>query len=558
MLKFLKQNFFAFVFLSLLIVIVFKNLPQTFYQQDEWFSLGAVISTGPDAIFTGVWQPLDLLFVKGRILSGVIGYLFLNYFPLENSQLAIFAIALHIIATLLVYLLIYRFLKNLIISLLGACFFAVNAVSHGAVTWPIIAVNTVTSTILIILGIFFFFKYLDNFRLKWAIISGLMIYISLWFKETGTYLFLSLPLSVLLFKRFTSLNFLKTFWFFILPFVSIIIFRIIQYKSLPTVTNLYITGQNEHFFSTLILRAFLYPLTSFSLMFVPGGHFLSFAREILREIYPFFSSAENNILIAQSVILDLLSTILTGVIFLLVFILNRKETLHIKRLVYFWLIFTFMSFLPYILQSKDFSYLESRYYYLSVVGASVLLAWVLKRLWEIFPSGRRISGQSFFYTIILPICIIYLIVHANVVRGSIAEQVKIANLQKSFIAQLKTLVPTLDNKRSVFYTSSDQNFWAEGNKLPFQQGSGYTLMILYYDSKKIPNEFLRAQSLLEDGFLFGIGTQGYKEKGEYGFGYFWDKNELEKALKQYNLPTSSVIKLEYNSNTNKLKRINYD
>src|SRR3989344_5949416 len=85
--------------------------------------------------------------------------------------------------------------------------------------------------------------------------------------------------------------------------------------------------------------------------------------------------------------------------------------------------------------------------------------------------------------------------------------------------------------------------------LPFQQGSGYTLMVLYYNSGKIPKSFLK------DGFLFEIGSQGYKESDNMGFGFFTDKKELEKAVTNYNLPPSSILHLQYLWQDNKLVRV---
>lgn len=548
MIKLFKKNLLSFIILILFILTVFSSLPQTFYQQDEWFSLGAIYADGSGTILQGIWNPIDFLFIKGRILSSGLGYIFLNYFPLQNTQLAVVSIFLHIIATYLVYYLINKSLKNQIFSLVGAIFFAINGVSHGAVTWPVIALNTVTSTILIQLSTIFFFKFMENLESKWIIFTGLAIYLSLWLKETGTYLLLFLPLSTLIFRKFPPTLFLKTFWVYILAFVSIVVFRIIQYKTLPATVNLYITGENQHFFSTLLLRSILYPLSSFSLMFVPGDFFLGFAREVLREIYPFFANDANNILIAQSAILDLLAVVLTLLIFLVIVFLLKKAKTKERNFIYFWVIFTLMSFLPYILQSKDFSYLEGRYYYLSAVGGAAILAWIIKRIWEVL-------GQKIFILIILPMLIFYIGFHASVVRHAIAEQVNISTIRKDFISQLKNLVPTLENNKNVFYISGDQNYWAEGNKIPFQQGSGYTLMVLYYQSGKIPKEFLKPQELLKDGFLFDIGSQGYKEKGDFGFGYFWDETELENTIKSHDLPLESIIRLHYNSDTNKLTRV---
>lgn len=539
----MKTPILAFFILSLVIVLVFGKLPQTFYQQDEWHGLGLALGEGINSVFNGVASPLDFLFVKGRILASFTYFLFATYLPLQNTPLAILAITLHISATFLVFVLIRKFIKkSSIFSLLGAIFFAVNAVSHGAVTWPAIAINAVTSTVLVLLAMLFFFRYLNYPKSRWLLFAGLMIYISLWFKETGFYLFLLLPLAALLFRKYSPVSFLKTYWAFFLPFILIVAYRVVDLKFRTAPANLYITGANENFFSTILLRSVLYPLTSFSLMFVPGDQFLSFARAVLRQVYPFFTSSAQNILIAQTVVLDLLAVVLTLLIILSVILLLQKDKSESKKIILFWLAFTFMSFLPYVLIGKDFSYLESRYYYLSMVGGAFLFAWVIKRLWVIF-------NPRIFYLSVLPLVVFYLVFHASVVYGAINEQVRLSNIRKNFIVQLKELVPSLEAKKNVFYITSDQNYWADGNRIPFQQGSGFTFMVLYSQTGKIPKEFLKNEYLSE------IGSQGYKEFGDLGFGYFWDGEQMNKALKDNKLSKDSVIRLKYDSQTQKLIRI---
>lgn len=530
------------------VVILFWQLTKTFYQQDEWLALGNIISNKSNYFLLSSTNLLHLLLGEGRIASRLISYLFIGGFPFNIVPLSLFAILFHSINTLLVFHLANKFFKNLIFSLVAASFFAVNSVSHQAVTWYAAAIGTLPATTLILISIFTYIKAfggypfarIESVKRGWMIATVTLIYISLHFKEIGLFTLLFLPLTLFLGKDLFYRK-IKLFFLTITPFLIVIFYKIMELKFRTTESNLYITGLNENFFSTILLRSILYPLTSFSLMFVPGDHFLLFARFVLRQIYPFFASADNNILIAQSVILDLLAVILTLFILILIYFLLQKEKPQNKKTVYFCLIFLFMSFSPYILLSKDFSYLEGRYYYLSVAGGAFLLSWVLKRLWEVF-------GQRIFSLIVLPILIFYLVFHASVIEGSITEQVRLADIRKDFIMQLKTLLPTLDNKRQIFYTSSDLNYWSDGNKIPFQQGSGYTYMVLYYQSGKIPSEFLK------DGFLFDIASQGYRETRDYGFGYFWDKQELEKVVKQYNLPQGSIIKLEYNSKTHKLKR----
>lgn len=533
--------------LTLLVFGLFWQLTKTFYQQDEWLALGNILTYGQDYFFLSTPDLLQMLLGEGRIASRGISYFLLGGFPFNTVPLLLFAIVLHIVNAILVYHLANKFFKNLTYSLFAASFFVVNSVAYQAVTWSAAAIGTLPATTLILLSFFAYFKAIGGYDFartvllgrRWIVVTASLIYISVHFKEIGIFLFVFLPLAAFLFKKYSFYSFTKTFWMFILPFLLIVAYRVIELRLRTTPSNLYITGLNENFFLTTFIRMIIYPLTSFSLMFIPGGYFLEFAREVLRDNYSFFSNSPNNILIAQTVVLDLLAVILTSILLLLFFIFLQKEKLADKKIVIFWLAFSFISFMPYVVLSKDFSYLESRYYYLPVAGAAFLLAWLLKRFWETL-------GPRIFFGMAVPLVILYIFFHANVVRGAIGEQVVLSDLRRNFMAQLKTEVPSLDKEKNAFYITGDQNYWADGNKIPFQQGSGYTLMVLYYDSGKIPKEFLK------EGFLFDIGSQGYKESEELGFGYFWDKEELDKTVRLYNLPSESIIGLKYDSQTKRL------
>ena len=543
----LNKNILAFLILTSVILVVFYKLTQTFYQQDEWNGMGLVYSEGIKSVFPETFKPIDILIVKGRFVSSFIFYLFAKFYPLQNLPIAIFALVLHIIATMLVFFLIRKYNNNYTAAILGSSLFALNSVAHGTVTWSVIAISTVGSSIFIFWSILTFFKFIETSKSKWLLITGLLLYISLWFKETGIYLFLFFPLVSLFLKKYkfspsAMLSYFKQFWMFLLPFLLIVGYRILELRLRTTTSNLYLTGADENFFLTLFIRAILYPLTSFSLMYVPGNYFIQFARVVIHDNYPFFADAPNFLLIAQSVALDVLALVLTIFIIFLTLLLLRKEEKEKAKIVLFWLAFSLFSFVPYIVLAKDFSYLESRYYYVPVAGGAVLLAWFLLRL-------RQIIGKLGFLVFIVPLSSLFILWHTNTIEAAIEEQVKLSNTRKSLMFQLAEQLPTLSSQKNVFYITSDKNYWADTNMLPFQQGSGYTLMVLYYNSGKIPKSFLI------NGYLFEIGSQGYKESGDMGFGFFTDKKELEKAVTNYNLPPSSILHLQYLWQDNKLVRV---
>src|SRR3989344_1193176 len=103
-----KNSLICIVVILFTILYTYKDLPRTFYQQDEWNGLGLMFVEGWKFAIDGFHTPLDILLGKGRILSNFVLSLFLINFPFQNSQMAIFAIGLHIVATILVYLLIRK------------------------------------------------------------------------------------------------------------------------------------------------------------------------------------------------------------------------------------------------------------------------------------------------------------------------------------------------------------------------------------------------------------------------------------------------------------------
>ena len=115
--------------------------------------------------------------------------------------------------------------------------------------------------------------------------------------------------------------------------------------------------------------------------------------------------------------------------------------------------------------------------------------------------------------------------------------------------------------KTVFYVDGDSGgYYALPElKVPFQSGLGQVLMVSYSDSRV--SELFKESSLqktLDAGFLYDTVAQGYKEKSGVGFGYFWDKNELMKTIKKYNIPVSSVYGFYYLSDSKALQNITSD
>lgn len=537
-------NFLTFlpvVFLGLCILFAFFPLTKSFYQQDEWLAYGSYLARGTQFIFFNAKNIFGFILGEGRVLSTLIYYFFFKLFPFNVVPIALFSIIFHILNTILVFVLIKKIFKKILPAFLGSLFFAFNSVSQGAVTWPATIVGTLPSTTLIILSVFTFIEFLEKKIGKWLVLTFLLLYISLFFKETSIFLFLYLPIASLLFERVNLKKFLSTYWPFIGFFLVDTFFRVSELRTANLQQTLFLEGSSPSYWQTLLTRAVLYPLTSFSLTFVPSEPFLWFARSLTKIYYPFIMP-QQFILFAQTAVLDLLSICLTFVILTITSIFlkfsNRQESKYIK----FIIGFLFFSFLPYILISKNYAYLESRYYYLPSFAGGIILAWLVLKIMEIINKTRI----YFLKPLIIVIFVLFLLCHLKYIEKNISGDVAISRERMSFLAQLKQFIPKLEGERNIFYIDSDSDFYVSGNKVPFQQGTGYTLMTIYYKDGKIPQGFLK------EGYLYEIGSQGYKEEGDYSFGYFSKLDSLKDAVKTNNLSKEIIIGLYYDSKRGRL------
>lgn len=527
--------------LMIVVLVVFLPLTKTFYQQDEWLGFGGFLANGFGYVFSGASGVLSLFFAQGRILSNLIFSLFVNFFPLNILPFAIFAIFFHSVNVILTFLLIKKLFKKSLPAFLGSLFLAVSSVSQNSVAWAATSTNTLPSATLILLALLFYFEHLKEFKQKWSILCFVFVYLSLFFKETGIFLLLLFPFFILVFKRVPFFKLIKSYWYYLLVVALIVIFRLSQYATTPHQEALFLTGSSKYFFDSLIVRSILYPLTSFSLSLVPPTGFLNFARYITNVYYPFIPEPQF-ILVAQTVVLDLLSILLTFVIVFVLTPILRITELKTRKIIIFWLIFLFVNFLPYVIISKSFSYLESRYYYLASVAWSFIFAWLLSSIFQ------KVESLLVKFIIML-LFISFLYFHASMIVSDTSQLVRESQIRVRILNQITTLRPTLVDKKNIFYITGDIDYLLPGNNVPFQQGFGYTLMIIYYKSGKLPREFLN------DQYLFDLGNEGYKQLNGYGFGYFYNKMELRKVIKENNIPKDSLHAFFYDSKRAEVKDI---
>lgn len=478
---------------------------------------------------------------QGRVLANLLLFIFYKFWPLNVVPIAIFALLMHSVNVLLVFFLSKKLLKNNLPAFLGSLFFAVNSVAQSAISWPAASINTLPSTTLILLAIYLFFKFLETNNKKTLFGSFVLTYFSLFFKETGIFLFLLLPIYALYYKKQNLHDFIKTYWYYFAAVLFIVVFRIWGFKSDTGQVALFLTGSSKYFFDSIIVRSVFYPLTSFSLTLVPPEPFLNFARYITNIYYPFIPEAQF-ILVAQTVVLDLLSLGFSALIGFILIPLLKLSDIKTRKNIIFWIIFLLASFLPYVIISKSYSYLESRYYYLAAAAWAIIFSWLLNLNLE--------KAKKFPVKLIaIMFYLVFIYWHVSVLSKDLDLVVKESQERIQILNQILKTKSALTGKKNVFYVTGDTDYLLPGNKVPFQQGFGYTLMALYFPGSGYPKSFIINTE------LFDIGKEKYLEEDGYGFGYFSDLEKLKSAIKTYGLDKDEISAFYFNSKEHKILTI---
>ena len=179
--KVLGSNYFLAIIYLFFAFLAFGNLPNTFFQQDEWVILGNYI----------YWQEAHLnwlqrLFTYGQYthlipLSNIYSFVQFQLFQMQFYQYAISSIVFHFANSLLVFYFSNLLLKKKIPAFLAGYFFLINSISHQATTWIATASGTQGAVFFLLLCLIFFTKYLvDNSgRRKHLYISLLFLVASL-------------------------------------------------------------------------------------------------------------------------------------------------------------------------------------------------------------------------------------------------------------------------------------------------------------------------------------------------------------------------------------------
>lgn len=536
------------IFLLLIIfftLIIYLPILNGFFQQDEWLAFGRhiVISReGWDSLFYnaflvpgGHFTPLN--FISIHILFRI--------FQLSYAPYVLVSLTLHGIAVFLVYYLSNLLLKNKNKSLITALIFGVLAATYQASTWVVADISTHGATIFGLLSLIFFTKYYYQSSHSKFLLSCLFLTFSLLFKEItlGFFAFFGLLLIFKIKDNRRKFPILILFLFFLIYITIRLYFYFIP-------QNLGSNDINKFHNSTsrLLYNAVTLPYKSLVQTVIPSDQIVNFSKIIGKFLPDQITGPKNTPdydRFVEKRILEIVNFLVF--LFILIFVIyfiSKKESKY-KKITFVILIFIFINSLVYALALEKvgiLSIVDSRNLYLPSIAISALISILLFSFFE-----RNKIFLIFLLFTIIAVNIFWL-------EQKIFSLQEEGRIRKEILESINKKIPNLPNK-SVFYIESDKSFFGlppEEKIVPFQSGFGQTLLVYYQKTSFIPSEFYK------DRFLWEITSQGYKQVGNRGFGYFRNFEEMAKTLRNNNLSSETVYAFRYDSDSEVLDTITED
>ncbi len=540
--KIITKNL-KWIFLILAVVfLTYSQIFLGFFQQDEWASF---------AVNSLLLENNILGYLKG-VLNPTVGH----YQPFNNFVLSILyttfglhylgyasvSIFLHLLNVLLVFVLSIRVLKNTLLALFTSLLFGVSASTYQATSWVMADLGIHLSTLMALISIIFMLNYADTDKRKNLIISVTFLFFSLLFKEITFGLFLLLPISFFIFSNKKNKYKFKILYIFIFFGSLYLALRGAMYL-LPSAYSLEESIVKIQSLFNIAYNLFTFPIKGFVESIIPVNLLLGIAYFISNFFYVDLVGQINTTkrdIVVQKWILELLVFVvfLSFPLFLIKFKDNFFKYKKALLLGIFLVILNAPIFAFSPEKSGKITIIDSRNLYFINIGSTLILAAIIASLFK----------KNLFIIVIYSILSFY-----NV--AVLTQNLKLVNrdseVRKKILERINIEYPNIP-KKTIFFTSSDTSYYGlpEDEKiLPFQSGFGQTLIVWFYIKGEIPKEYLKNK------YLWEITSEGYKQVGEYGFGYFRDIEELKRVVKQYNIPKESIVGYEWKSKNSDLINI---
>lgn len=529
----MRKNIFILTLLSVLVVFLYLPIFNNFFQQDEWSAFANIYKIGYGQYVLDALVPDPGHYVPfARILFAVL----FKLFQFDYWKWAGLSLVWHVLNSFLVYLLAKKIFKKDWQAIFSGILFAVFAAGQQAISWVVANGATQGATTLVLLSLIYFFE-------SKTFLCILMLILSMLFKEISIGMFTFFPI-IIMFQNYIGkkkiLN--KKILYFVGAAIFYVVFRYLTFLGIfsdvkaPIITES--QTRREIFYNIAT-----FPIKGISQTIVPQYVFLEASKFIADKLpdgiagLPGTNFFDNFYL--EYVFGNLVLFVFASVTIILAFIFKYKKG-KLTVIAFFGLLFVGINSAIYALspgRSGFVPIIDSRNLYLPSIGMILFLVSIISLLknWK-----WSIVTLSFFAIFNIAITRLEIMNISNVGKNrlDILNQISRDNLKL--------------RDKQIFYIESDSSYYGlpdEIRILPFQSGIGQTLLVWFSSQSNFPKDFYEGQ------FLWDLKSQGYKEVGDQGFGYFRNFSLLKEVIKEYNLPIESVVAYSWNSKQEKLTNI---
>lgn len=482
-LNFIWQDVKAVSILLLSIITVYRWVPQTFFQQDEWYSMGQsmLVYHDPSILFhviagMHITPIAQLWFTIQYALFGMhaAGYLYIN-------------IATHVVVSIEGYMVMRSLNVRPFPALIGMLFFAINPVSSQVISWISASVIGGFSVMLFLGGCVLWLRTRATQSAFLRSVVFLLFLASLFTKEDIVVGFIFIFVFSFLFAQRKAQYFIPIIASLIVWLIASLLiwrlgFREIIPQSHKTFWNI------GSYLSTIPQWLSSVILTSNTLRM----DFQSFFG-LYSSYFPF---------IQNDLILNFISFFVTFLWYLWFFLTTVYKKVPLKKILIFPVCLT-VSLIPYFFSIS--TGLESRHFYIPVFITGMWIAfylnWVIQNRYDVL---RNITVLFFLILFAL----------YGVGNKPVDDYMPFQKKRAMIVSEMQKIA-TPSSGTVVYY-------FEDGSSSPFQSGIGQMLLVLQArgDASFIP--------YFNTNFLWSTFEEGYKKIGTKGFGYYFDRDHLKK------------------------------
>ncbi len=534
-----KKNFAALniPLLTLISLSVYSPLISGFFIQDEWQLFSFYHSMDNKSllqILTSFFIPQPGQYVP---ITQIISYLVFYIFQLNYLAYFLIGLLLHILVGILLLKLLTILTKNLLISFFGALFFLITPSHFQATSWVVTNIGYALSASLFLIGIIFYFRWLENKEIKLAFFSSMFLFLSLLAKEITIFIFLALPLLTYIWKK----DFRKSIRTIFITF-PVLCFGLWNYWFIKTHPLEDFNVQS----STNLFNVFTLPIRSLVESAIPQDLIYVMSKIIILATSPFTKLQSNTTAFSRAT--ETIGAFIVVILITLIFVFLGsyiwKATRTTNRTIFksyiTGIILAAFSGLPFIfVDSSEFSLLQPRYTYIGVLGVTIMLTTLLGICIKRWP---RLSLLG-----VISVLLIYSLITFKISN----DLAQIGETRKNILATINISLP-VNQRVTLIFVDSDRSYYglpSEDHIVPFQNGLGKVLAVDLWNQVYIPRK------LYEPIILWELTSQGYYKDNIGGFGYYRDIRLLQKAVKDNSIPKVNVFGFYWHSQESRLENI---